>query len=130
MSVPIAQPRGTNTPISQLRGAGTLTPSPAVASLRAYVPTRHAAPCDLDLAGTEGSRAPDGSTREMPTAWSESLTRYPDASAVAAQLAQLYGVTPDRVLVTAGADAVVRVWRQLSTDSGAKKREGMPMARP
>jgi histidinol-phosphate aminotransferase len=64
-----------------------LTASPGVAGIESYAPARHGAPTDLDLAGSAIGSA-----------------RYPDASTVAALLAERFGVDASRVLVTAGAD--------------------------
>ncbi len=79
-----------------------LLPEPVAPALAApaYAVPAALAPCDLRLDGNEG-RAP-----EVPLAApsSELLRRYPRAAELEARLAVRHGVTPDRVLVTAGAD--------------------------
>lgn len=57
----------------------------------AYTPARHPAPCDLDLSGAE-------------THIASASERYPDSSGLQAALASRFGVSADRVLITAGAD--------------------------
>lgn len=85
-----------------------LQPVPAIAAMQPYALRRHQAPIDLDLAGTEGGGPPFDLTGFVPA----SATRYPDASPLRELLATHLGITPDRVLVTAGADdALDRVFR-------------------
>lgn len=67
-----------------------LTPAPGAAAVRPYSPGVRPAECVLDLAAscTVGAG-------------------YPDSSRLVRRLAQRFGVTPDRVLVTAGADEAI-----------------------
>ena len=77
-----------------------LIPAPGVQAAPAYAPTRHGAPCDLDLAGTEAG----GVQPAWPNLLLAGAARYPDARALTATLAVRAGVAVDCVLVTAGAD--------------------------
>lgn len=80
----------------------TPLPEPVAPALAApsYAVPAALAPCDLRLDGNEG-RAPE---LALPAPSSELLRRYPRAAELEARLAVRHGVTPDRVLVTAGAD--------------------------
>ncbi|MEZ6015206.1 MAG: TIGR01548 family HAD-type hydrolase [Planctomycetota bacterium] len=71
----------------------------------AYAAPRPGPPTDLWLAGNEGRAAVD-----LPACPAADLTRYPNAEALTEALAARFGVEPERVLVTAGADdALLRV---------------------
>ncbi|HVX87445.1 MAG TPA: aminotransferase class I/II-fold pyridoxal phosphate-dependent enzyme, partial [Gemmatimonadales bacterium] len=73
-----------------------------------YAVPRHPAPTDLDLAGTE--LAWRGELPSVPAA----LDRYPDRRPLTEALAARFGVSPARVLVTAGSDdALERSFRLL-----------------
>jgi histidinol-phosphate aminotransferase len=66
----------------------------------------------LRLNSNEGPRAPQALLAELAALDPELLRRYPDATAVETALAARVGVTPDRVVVTAGADeALDRIYR-------------------
>lgn len=69
----------------------------------AYQVPTFRAPVDLDLSRNEGRpRALDGSGLDRSLL--RAAGRYPDTTGLQAALAQLVGVEPDRVLVTAGGD--------------------------
>jgi histidinol-phosphate aminotransferase len=88
------------------RGPGTLVPVPAVLRTTAYHVPRHGAPVDLLLNGNEGQ--PPAKAAALIEAvlprLPELLRRYPDPSALQAELAARSGVGPEQVLVTAGGD--------------------------
>jgi len=66
----------------------------------------------LRLNNNEGPRAPRALLAELAALDPELLRRYPDAAAVETALAARVGVSPDRVIVTAGADeALDRIYR-------------------
>ena len=66
----------------------------------------------LRLNSNEGPRAPQALLAELAALDPELLRRYPDATAVETALAARVGVSPDRVVVTAGADeALDRIYR-------------------
>ncbi len=86
-------------------------PAPAtrIVATGAYAPRRPAGPIDLDLAGTEGSRA---NASPADTAVRAALSRYPDATPLRNALAARHDVDPSQVLITAGADeALERLFR-------------------
>lgn len=89
-----------------------LIPNPAVARTAAYAVPRHGAPIDLKLDGNEGAPPPAALLATLDDA--ELMRRYPDGRALEAKLAAKLGVSPDRVLVTCGADdALDRACRAL-----------------
>lgn len=98
--------------IEPLAAATGLRPAPRVSAATPYTPSRHGAPCDLDLAGTE-STGPSASI--LAKGWSAArsvLGRYPNTGALAGELAAALGVDVARLVVTAGADeAIDRVCR-------------------
>lgn len=66
----------------------------------------------LRLNSNEGPRVPQALLAELAALDPELLRRYPDATAVEAALAARAGVSPERVVVTAGADeALDRIFR-------------------
>jgi len=66
----------------------------------------------LRLNSNEGPRAPQALLAELAALDPELLRCYPDATAVETALAARVGVSPDRVVVTAGADeALDRIYR-------------------
>ena len=79
-----------------------MLPNPVVAREAAYSVSRHRAPIDLKLDGNEGAAPP----AELYTALAdpELLRRYPDGRALEKKLAARFGVAPERVIVTSGAD--------------------------
>ncbi|MCB9555376.1 MAG: aminotransferase class I/II-fold pyridoxal phosphate-dependent enzyme [Deltaproteobacteria bacterium] len=84
------------------------TPPKAVGALgemRRYAPNKHPAPIELRLSGNEGAlRDPQIAARLASAISASSLRDYPDTTSLTAQVAERFGVTTDRVLVTAGAD--------------------------
>lgn len=80
-----------------------LTAAPDVAAVTAYAPSRHAAPCDIDLSGSEGPSDTAFLARALGAA-AEAGKRYPDGRDLTASLAASLGIEHSRVLVTAGAD--------------------------
>jgi histidinol-phosphate aminotransferase len=79
-------------------------PSPALARVRAYRPSRHGAPIELRLDGNEGAGPGPELLAELGRAGPETLRRYPDPAALERRLAERLDLEPARVLVTAGAD--------------------------
>ncbi len=74
-----------------------------------YQVPRHPGPIRWRLDGNEGPLEPSFALSEMTA---QQLRNYPDCSQLEAQIAQLYGLTPEQVLVTAGADdALSRICR-------------------
>lgn len=66
----------------------------------------------LRLNSNEGPQAPQALLAELAALDPELLRRYPDVSAVESALAARLGVSPERVIVTAGADeALDRIYR-------------------
>ncbi len=96
---------------------GVLTPAGRVGAVQAYAPSRHGAPIDLDLAGTE-SAAPPASV--LARGWAGArgkLSCYPDSASLAGELAASLGVEPAQIVVTAGADeAIDRVCRAVLSE--------------
>ena len=79
--------------------------SPAIAGMVAYQVPRHPAPLDLLLDGIGGLPTPPDLFDRLRAADPDALVRgYPDARSLQAALAARHGLTPDRVLVTAGGD--------------------------
>jgi histidinol-phosphate aminotransferase len=87
-------------------------PVPGLRGLSAYKVPVHPAPVDLILSGNEGPLPPVDLAGELLRFGTEPLRRYPDARALTAILARRFELTPERVLVTAGADdALDRAFR-------------------
>lgn len=94
----------------------TLSPAPGVATTMLYAPSRHLAPCDLDLSGTEAVGTLLALRDGLPPEALTCAARYPDARALDALIAARFGIEPDRVIVTAGADdALDRACRAVLT---------------
>lgn len=72
-------------------------------SVLPYSPPRLGAGIDLDLSRNEGGLPSADLLRRVQDP-ATLMGRYPDTSALRRALADLHGLTPDRVLVTAGAD--------------------------
>jgi histidinol-phosphate aminotransferase len=91
-----------------------VTPVGGLAESRPYV-AQQGPPCDLDLSGNLGPEATSELLAELArSADPELLRRYPDAGPLEAALAREWGLKPNQVLVTAGADdALERVCRAL-----------------
>ena len=79
-------------------------PSPRLADCRAYAPPRLTVPIDLRLDGNEGLVPPGDLLQTLVPALPEVLRRYPSAAHLETALAERFGLSPDEVLVTAGAD--------------------------
>lgn len=78
----------------------------------AYARRPPAAPGVLRLDGNEGATPSRALLAELATAEPDLLRRYPDTSSLEAALAARVGVSPERVIVTAGADeALDRICR-------------------
>jgi histidinol-phosphate aminotransferase len=91
---------------------GEPRPAPELAGIVPYRTPGVPAGVDLRLDGTERRSLPSAVADRLAAAAAEGWSRYPDPSVLEALLAQRHGVTPDRVLVTAGADeALDRVCR-------------------
>jgi len=80
------------------------TPAPRVAGLTGYTAPPPVAPVDLRLDGTERTALPRAVAAAMPRPDGRALHAYPSARELEARLASRFGVAPDRVIVTAGAD--------------------------
>lgn len=90
----------------------SIAPIGGLRGLSAYKVPQHPAPIDLVLSGNEGPCPPIDLTGELLRLGPEVLRRYPDARALTAKLAARFGVSADRLLVTAGADdALDRAFR-------------------
>ncbi len=82
------------------------TPATRMATVGQYAPRRPTSPVALNLAGTEGPGDPVDA--ELARRVADSATsKYPDRSPLAGSLADHFDVTPDRVLITAGADEAI-----------------------
>lgn len=80
------------------------SPSPRIAGSAAYRVPRAAAKIDLFLDGNEGLAPPAGLAASLADRSPELLRRYPDAAALEQRLAGRFGLSPEQVVVTAGAD--------------------------
>lgn len=76
-----------------------VVPAPVLRSVRPYAPGRIGGAIDLHLDANEAERP-----IVRVCAGTAPIHRYPDASRLEERLAALHGVSPTRVLVTAGAD--------------------------
>jgi histidinol-phosphate aminotransferase len=80
----------------------------------AYGIPRAAAPIDLPLDGNEGLRPPAALLAACGGIEPDTIRRYPSTAALAATLAERFGVDPSRVIVTAGGDdALDRLMRAI-----------------
>lgn len=70
----------------------------------AYRVARHPAPVSLRLDGNEGQVVSEEVLDVLSELPLDELRQYPSCAALEARIAREYGVTPDQVLVTAGAD--------------------------
>ena len=93
---PTLRPDSRPTPCADSRP----TPRPNPGVRPAYAPARPGTPCDLWLAGNEGRPPAALDLRVAP----DELGRYPLTAALEARAAAAFGLAPERVLVTAGAD--------------------------
>ena len=87
-------------------------PAPLVRALKPYTPGSQPRPIDLKLDANEGP-APAGVLLDwLKPGAAELLRRYPSAASLESQIAARNNVSPDRVIVTAGADdALERIAR-------------------
>lgn len=82
-----------------------------------YAPRTPTSPVALNLAGTEGPGDPLDAEFARHAA-SSAASRYPDTSPLASGLADHFNITPDRVLVTAGADEAIACVFRAYLESG------------
>ncbi len=82
-------------------------PAPAVTASAAYCPQRHPAPADLRLDGNEGPAPTAKLMLRLGELSAEQVRRYPDARALEGLIARREGLSPERVIVTAGADDAI-----------------------
>lgn len=85
----------------------SLSPSPALAGVAPYCAAKPETPTDLSLDANEGFSPPDELLGILCRGGQQSLRSYPSARAVEARIAKRYGVEPERVLLTAGADSAL-----------------------
>jgi histidinol-phosphate aminotransferase len=91
-----------------------IEPSPRMAGAVAYGIPRAAVPIDLPLDGNEGLRPPAALMEACARIEPDAIRRYPSTAALAATLAERFGVEPARVIVTAGGDdALDRLMRAM-----------------
>ncbi|MEM7623032.1 MAG: histidinol-phosphate transaminase [Planctomycetota bacterium] len=90
-----------NTPVPPLRSAARLD------RVRAYVPAPVPPGTRLRLNVNEGPRPDEAVLDAVRSIDPEALRRYPSTPAAERAFAQQLGVTPDRVLVTAGGDDAI-----------------------
>ncbi|MBX2796820.1 MAG: histidinol-phosphate aminotransferase family protein [Myxococcales bacterium] len=91
-----------------------LQPVPTVAALQPYSTSPLPHPCDLRLDGNEGYDSPPEVVQGLAQADPSVVRRYPTTRALVERLADRHGVSPDQILVTAGADdALDRACRAL-----------------
>lgn len=81
-----------------------MRPTDAVARISAYQVPRAAAPVDLHLDGNEGATPSAALLTSLADEGPDLLRRYPDAKPLEALLAHRCQTSPDRLVVTAGAD--------------------------
>lgn len=92
--------------MTTLNGSSRPQPSPAdrAAASTPYLSPRPPGEIDLWLNGNEGAAPPAALLEALRARGPETLRRYPNAGDLTAQIARRFGVSADRVLVTAGAD--------------------------
>jgi histidinol-phosphate aminotransferase len=87
-------------------------PNPALRQIGGYRPRRSAIPVWIRLDGNEGRPPPEEALRVVRELSPAALQHYPKKAPLEAKLAARFGLGPDRVLVTNGADdALDRVAR-------------------
>lgn len=79
-------------------------PGPALARVSRYRVPGHPAPIELDLRGNEGPAPRAALLDALAEVTPDAVRRYPSAAALEARLAEGWGLTPEQVVVTAGAD--------------------------
>jgi histidinol-phosphate aminotransferase len=84
--------------------APRVVPAPRVAGVIGYGIPRAPGNIDLPLDGNEGAAPSDAVLALCAATPPDALRRYPSSAALAALFAERWSVSPDRVLVTAGAD--------------------------
>ncbi|MBA4027995.1 MAG: TIGR01548 family HAD-type hydrolase [Planctomyces sp.] len=90
-----------------MSAADGLLPAARVAVAPEYKRRPAPQPIDLRLDANEGS-PPDAAWLARALAGAGSVAQYPTAAELEAELAERWGVTPDRVVVTAGADDAIQ----------------------
>lgn len=93
------------------------TPASRMNTVGRYAPRTPTSPVALNLAGTEGPGDPLDAEFARRAA-SSAASRYPDTSPLARSLADHFNITPDRVLVTAGADEAIACVFRAYLESG------------
>ncbi|MDJ0764275.1 MAG: TIGR01548 family HAD-type hydrolase [Myxococcota bacterium] len=89
-----------------------IKPSPFIGEVKAYRPPKIETPMDLRLDGNEGLPPPDELLDAVARIGIESVRRYPNNAPLEHQIAEMYGIDPASVLITAGGDdALERVIR-------------------
>jgi histidinol-phosphate aminotransferase len=89
-------------------------PAPRVAGITGYGIPRAKGQIDLPLDGNEGAAPSDRVMSLCATLEPDALRRYPSTAPLASLLADRWGISPDRVLVTAGGDdALDRLMRAM-----------------
>ncbi len=83
---------------------GEFIPSAGVRAFAPYAVPRLPTPVDLFLDGNEGAVPPASLLADLAGRGPDLMRRYPDARALEALLAGRLGVSPEQVIVTAGAD--------------------------
>jgi len=91
-----------------------IKPSPFISGVTPYRPPRAMTPVDLHLDGNEGRPPSPKILEELSRTDTELLRRYPDPRALEIMISARIGISPERVVVTAGADdALARVCRSM-----------------
>lgn len=88
-------------------GKMLIRPSPMLEGKSGYSVPKPAAPIDLHLDANEGVGPPATMLDALSSAWPECVRRYPDSTGLRDDLASRFGVSSERVLVTAGADDAI-----------------------
>ncbi len=84
-----------------------LSPTRAARHMRAYDPPRARWPIDLWLDANEGPTVSPAALGALERVDVDALRRYPDARSLEAELAGVWGVNPERVIVGAGGDDII-----------------------
>ncbi|MAD60272.1 MAG: TIGR01548 family HAD-type hydrolase [Myxococcales bacterium] len=81
-----------------------LRPSNAVLNTSTYSPYKHLAPIDLKLDANEGPPLPISISNALADISIDTLRRYPSTQDLCQRLAKRFKISPNQLLVTAGAD--------------------------
>lgn len=81
-----------------------IKPARALEGTRAYHVPKAGTPTDLRLDGNEGLEPDEALMAQLHAMAAPTLRQYPDAKPLEAALASRFGLEPEQVLVTAGAD--------------------------